>query len=94
MWLLLQQDAPDDYVIATGHTHTLESFVSSVFVTFGLDWREHVEQNLELFRPTDLKVSRADPCMVKAKLGWEACFGLSEVIKGMIGSEEVGCRIC
>lgn len=87
MWLMLQQDAPDDYVIATGYTHTLESFVSAAFATFGLNWREHVEQNPEFFRPTDLMVSRADPCKANAKLGWEACFGLSEVIKGMIGNE-------
>ena len=84
MWLMLQQDYPDDYVIATGYTHSLESFVSIAFATFGLDWRKHVEQNPDLFRPTDLMVSSADPGKAKVKLGWEACFGLNEVIKGMI----------
>jgi GDPmannose 4,6-dehydratase len=85
MWLMLQQDIPDDYVIATGHTNTLESFVSAAFATFNLDWREYVEQNPEYFRPTDLMISRADTGKAKNKLGWEACFGLNEVIEGMIG---------
>ncbi len=84
MWLMLQQDYPEDYVIATGYTHSLESFVSIAFATFGLDWRKHVEQNPDLFRPTDLMLSSADPGKAKVKLGWEACFGLNEVIKGMI----------
>ncbi len=87
MWLMLQQDSPDDYVIATGQTHSLELFVSTAFMTLGLDWREHVEQNPEYFRPTDLMISRADPGKAKAKLGWEACFGLNDVIKGMIGKD-------
>jgi GDPmannose 4,6-dehydratase len=85
MWLMLQQDSPDDYVIATGQTHTLESFVSASFSAFDLDWRRHVEQNSELFRPTDLLVSRADPSKAEVKLGWKANFGLSEVIVGMVG---------
>ena len=85
MWLMLQQDSPDDYVIATGQTHTIESFVSMAFSAFNLDWRRHVEQDPELFRPTDLLVSRADPSKAAAKLGWKADFSLSEVILGMAG---------
>jgi len=84
MWLMLQQDSADDYVIATGQTHTLESFVSAAFAAFDLDWRRHVEQNSALFRPTDLMVSRADPSKAAVKLGWKAKFGLSEVIEGMV----------
>ncbi len=84
MWLMLQQDIPDDYVIATGQTNTLESFVSAAFASYNLDWREYVEQNPEYFRPTDLLISRADTGKAKAKLGWHACLGLNEVIAGMI----------
>ena len=84
MWLMLQQDIPDDYVIATGQTNTLESFVSAAFASYNLDWREYVEQNPEYFRPTDLMISRADTGKAKAKLGWHACLGLNEVIEGMI----------
>jgi len=83
MWLMLQQDIPDDYVIATGQTHTLEYFVSEAFSVFNLDWHEHVEQNPEFFRPTDLMVSSADPQKAAGKLGWKACIGLDEVIKNM-----------
>lgn len=85
MWLMLQQDSPDDYVIATGQTHTLESFVSKAFAAFDLDWRQHVEQNSELFRATDLLISRADPSKAEVKLGWKSKFGLNEVIGGMVG---------
>lgn len=88
MWLMLQQDSPDDYVIATGQTHTLETFVSEAFTAFDLDWRHHVEQNVELFRPADLLISRADPSKAEDKLGWKAKFGLSEVIRGMVGEFE------
>ena len=84
MWLMLQQDAPDDYVIATGQTHTLEEYVSAAFAAFDLDWRQHVEQNTELFRPTDILVSRANPHKAEVKLGWKANFGLQEVIQGMV----------
>jgi len=58
---MLQQDSPDDYIIATGQTNTLETFVAKAFAFFNLDWREHVQQNHEFFRPTDLLVSRANP---------------------------------
>lgn len=84
MWLMLQQDSPDDYVIATGQTHTLESFVSKAFAAFDLDWRQHVEQNSDLFRPTDLLISRADPSKAEVKLGWKSKFGLNEVIGGLV----------
>lgn len=83
MWLMLQQDSPDDYIIATGQTNTLETFVDKAFAFFNLDWREHVQQNKELFRPTDLLVSRANPAKAELKLGWKARFKLDEVIDGM-----------
>jgi len=83
MWLMLQQDSPDDYIIATGQTNTLETFVAKAFAFFNLDWREHVQQNHEFFRPTDLLVSRANPTKAELKLGWKARFKLDEVIDGM-----------
>jgi len=83
MWLMLQHDSPDDYIIATGQTNTLETFVAKAFAFFNLDWREHVQQNHELFRPTDLLVSRANTTKAELKLGWKARFKLDEVIEGM-----------
>ena len=84
MWLMLQQAAPRDYVIATGETHSLEEFVSEVFSAVSLDWRAHVTQDRKLFRPTDLQVSRADPSEAARSLGWQAKFRMREVVRGML----------
>ena len=61
MWLMLQQDKPDDYVIATGESHSLEEFVSAAFAQVGLDWHDHVAIDPEFFRPTEIAVSRGTP---------------------------------
>ena len=58
MWLMLQQDRPNDYVIATGETNTLESFVAETFSELGMNWKDHVQQDDSLMRPTDLLISR------------------------------------
>lgn len=84
MWLMLQRDYPEDFVIATGATYSLEDFVRLAFAEFDLDWRDHVQQSEALFRPTDLLVSRADPSEAKLKLGWQAKFSTPQVIKKMI----------
>ncbi len=84
MWLMLQQPTPNDYVIATGETHTLESFVAETFSMLGLDWRQHVEQTKELLRPTDVLVSRADATKAELELGWKARYKMSQIIRGML----------
>jgi GDPmannose 4,6-dehydratase len=84
MWRMLQQPEPEDYVIATGQTSPLEKFVEEVFFHFGLNWREHVLQNPELMRPTDLLVSVGDPSKAAKKLGWIAKTDLKGVIQKMI----------
>jgi len=84
MWLMLQQDQPEDFVIATGKTYLLEDFVRLAFATFDLDWRKHVKQSDEFFRPTDLLVSSADPSKAKLKLGWEAKFDMPKVVEMMM----------
>lgn len=86
MWLMLQQPEPDDYVIATGQTNTLESFVASAFDMVGLDWREHVEQSPELFRPTDILINRADPSKAERRLGWKAEYMMKDVIREMLAA--------
>lgn len=83
MWLMLQQDNPDDYVVATGHSHTLEEFVGEAFRVHGLDWHDHVSQDPSLFRPTDILISRADPAKAAAKLGWRSRTGMADVVRGM-----------
>ena len=87
MWLMLQQDRPDDYVIATGETHTLEDFLESAFAEVGLDWHDHVVIDPLLMRPNDLKVSRADPSKACDQLMWIASYGMHEVVKIMISAE-------
>ncbi len=87
MWLMLQQDAPGDYVIATGETNKLEDFVQKVFLILGLDWKEHVAVNKELLRPTDILISRADPEKAVRKLGWQAKHRMEDVVRMMVEAE-------
>lgn len=88
MWRMLQQDRPDDYVIATGTTSTLQDFVATAFGHFGLDWRQHVDIDVGLLRPSDLKLSRADPSKAKERLGWVASSDVGTVIRRMIEGME------
>ena len=84
MWLMLQQDKPDDFVIATGETNPLEQFVSEAFVHLDLDWKDHVRQNPDFMRPTDLLVSVGDASKSQVKLGWQASYKMRDVIKKML----------
>jgi GDPmannose 4,6-dehydratase len=72
MWLMLQQDVPDDFVIATGRTVSLEYFVERAFAHFGLDWRSHVQIDQSLMRPSDIREGKGDPSKARAQLGWQA----------------------
>lgn len=83
MWLMLQQERPQDFVIATGSTITLEEFVETAFKEANLNWRDHVLQDLDLFRPTDLSVGCADPKNALQKLGWTASISGSDVARKM-----------
>ena len=87
MWSMLQQDEPEDYVIATGRTYSLEDFVEAVFANLGLDWHEHVDFNQDLQRPTDIDVSSADPAKAEKKLGWKATYAMPEVARMMVEAE-------
>tara|TARA_A100001011_G_scaffold399769_1_gene510102 strand:+ start:3920 stop:4966 length:1047 start_codon:yes stop_codon:yes gene_type:complete len=71
MWLMLQQDTPDDYVIATGETHTVKEWLDEVFKHAGLNVNEEVEIDSRLFRPHEVPVLLGDPSKAKEKLGWE-----------------------
>lgn len=84
MWLMLQQDVAEDYIVATGHSFTLEEFVRAAFENFSLDWKKHVVQDEKLFRPTDIQLSRANPEKAKQKLGWQASFSGSDIVKKML----------
>ena len=79
-----QEGQPDDYVIATGHTHSLDDFVAATFAYFNLDWQDHVVTNSSLFRPTDISVSKGNPAKAKQQLGWQAASKMEEVVRMMI----------
>ncbi len=87
MWKMLQQETPEDYVIATGRSFKLEDFVSETFSHLGLAWRDHVETNPEFFRPSDIMISRANPGKAREKLGWKAEYIMTDVAKMMVDAE-------
>lgn len=84
MYLMLQQEQPDDYVIATGESSSLEEFVAAAFASVNLDWREHVVIDNSLLRPTDLAVGRGNPVKAKNKLGWQAKYKMQDVVQMMV----------
>jgi len=84
MWLMLQQDKPDDYVIATGETNSLKDFVCAVFSKLEMNWHDHVEYNSDLLRPTDILISRANPAKARKKLGWQSQHRMKDVIRMMV----------
>jgi GDPmannose 4,6-dehydratase len=92
MWRMLQQPAPEDFVVATGVSHSLEHFVDFAFREAGLQWRDHVVTDESLYRPTDLDYGRADPAKAAKVLGWTARHGLEDVVRMMIGAERGGGR--
>lgn len=83
MWLMLQQARPDDYVIATGHTYTLQEFVAEAFAIHGLNWRNHVRQSPALYRPTDIMISKGNPIKAEQILGWKATTKMHEIVCSM-----------
>ena len=87
MWRMLQQDEPEDFVIATGKSYSLQDFTAQVFAELGLDHTEHVDTRPELLRPTDILISRADPSKARKRLGWKAAMAMPEVVRAMVQAE-------
>lgn len=83
MWLMLQQEKPRDFVIATGVTISLEDFVQAAFDQAGLNWRDYVELDPTLFRPTDVAIARANPSKASREIGWKAATKGIDVVKKM-----------
>ncbi|MBC8418103.1 MAG: GDP-mannose 4,6-dehydratase [Desulfobacteraceae bacterium] len=88
MWLMLQQEDPDDYVIATGETNRLEDFVDNVFKVLGLNWQDHVKISREFFRPTDILAVSANPDKAARKLRWKAKYKMCDVARMMVEAEK------
>jgi GDPmannose 4,6-dehydratase len=87
MWLMLQQDAPDDFVVATGETNTLADFASKVFLCLGLHGEEHIICDEALLRPTEIVVSRGNPEKAKKRLGWIATSKMGDIATKMVAEE-------
>lgn len=87
MWLMLQQQEPADFVIATGEVRSLAEFVELAFREAGLDWRDHVTLDKSLLRPTDLRRGLGDPSLAAEKLGWKAKSLMPDVVKMMMKGE-------
>jgi GDPmannose 4,6-dehydratase len=87
IWMMLQQEQPDDFVIATGETHRLEEFVEAAFSEVGLDWRKYVVKDSDLLRPAEIGVGRANPARARDRLGWRARYKMCDVVRMMIEAE-------
>ena len=87
MWLMLQQDEPEDFVIATGETHTVRDFVRLPFEHLGLNWEDYVEIDPRYFRPAEVDLLLGDPSKAKEKLGWEPATTFKELAELMVESD-------
>jgi GDPmannose 4,6-dehydratase len=89
MWLMLQQELPADFILATGRTHSVRRFAELAFECVGLDYRDFVRQDPELLRPADVDLLVGDPSKAKDELGWEAETSLEELVRIMVEAEIV-----
>jgi GDPmannose 4,6-dehydratase len=89
MWLMLQQETPDDYVVATNETHSVREFCEEVFAYLDLDWQQYVKYDARYERPAEVELLIGDPAKAKAKLGWEPKVGFKELVKIMVDADRV-----
>lgn len=87
MWLMLQQDEPEDFVIATGEQHSVREFAEAAFSQLGLDYREHVVTDPQLLRPTDVENLLGDPSKAKQKLGWSYQVSFKDLVGEMVEAD-------
>lgn len=84
MWLMLQQTSPEDYVIATGQTHTVREFLELAFSHVGLDYRQYLKIEPALYRPAEVQILLGDPAKAKAELNWTATVSFPELVEQMV----------
>ena len=87
MWLMLQQEAPDDYLVATGETHSVQEFVEEAFGFVDLDWQEFVVQDSKFYRPAEVDLLVGDPAKAGEKLGWEPSVSFKELVRLMVKAD-------
>ena len=87
MWRMLQQDKPDDYVVATGETHSIRQFLDVAFAQVGLKWEKHVEIDPRYFRPAEVDLLVGDPSKARRQLGWEPKTKFADLVKLMVEAD-------
>jgi len=87
MWRMLQADEPDDFVVATGESHSVREFLDAAFGQLGLDWRHHVEIDPRYFRPTEVETLCGDASMARARLGWAPRVRFAELVRMMVDAD-------
>ncbi|MFN3484810.1 MAG: GDP-mannose 4,6-dehydratase, partial [Planctomycetota bacterium] len=87
MWLMLQQDEPEDFVVGTGENHTVREFCELAFAHVGLDWKKHVVVDKELLRPADVHTLLANPAKARRKLGWKPEVSFPELVRMMVDAD-------
>ena len=87
MWQMLQQDAADDYVVATGVQHSVREFAEQAFARAGLDWQQHIEIDQSLFRPAEVNTLRGDAAKARDRLGWKPNVTFRELIEMMVDAD-------
>lgn len=92
MWLMLQQQSPDDYVLATGQTHSVHDLLDVAFSCVGLDWKEYVQIDPKLIRPAEVDFLRGDPTRAREKLGWTPKISFEELIRLMVEADLAALR--
>jgi GDPmannose 4,6-dehydratase len=88
-WMMLQADEPDDFVLATGETHSVEDFLEEAFTYAGLDWREYVKIDPRYFRPSEVDVLIGDYSKAREQLGWEPVVRFQELVRMMVDADRV-----
>jgi GDPmannose 4,6-dehydratase len=87
MWLMLQQPEPDDYVVATGETHSVQEFAELAFSYAGLDYRDYVIPDPTLYRPAEVTILLGDAAKARNRLGWAPRIGFRELVREMVDSD-------
>ena len=90
MWLILQQEKPDDYVVATGETHSVREFLEEAFGYVGLNWQDYVVVDPKYFRPAEVEFLLGDPTKVRTKLGWKPRVTFKELVRLMVDADMEG----
>jgi len=90
MWLILQRDQPDDYVVATGETHSVREFLEEAFSHAGLDWKEFVKVDSKYFRPAEVDLLLGDASKARKALGWQPKVTFKALVRLMVDADMEG----